>query len=50
MTTAALYNQAEQELRQEVQDFVAAIPRSLLLAMDAEEITYPREFLQEAGG
>ncbi len=36
-------------LRDEVRDFVAAIPRKLLLDMDADLVRFPREFLAEAG-
>jgi alkylation response protein AidB-like acyl-CoA dehydrogenase len=38
----------EKALRAEMQDFVCSIPRQLLLDMDAEKVTYPREFIQEA--
>lgn len=37
------------EFRDEMRDFAASIPRQLLLDMDAERNTFPREFLEEAG-
>jgi butyryl-CoA dehydrogenase len=36
------------QLRDEVRDFVKSIPRQMILDMDAEKITFPKEFLQEA--
>jgi hypothetical protein len=36
-------------LRAKVQDFVASVPRQLLLDMDANKVKYPQEYLQEAG-
>jgi alkylation response protein AidB-like acyl-CoA dehydrogenase len=36
-------------LRAKMQDFVASVPRQLLLDMDANKIKYPQEYLQEAG-
>jgi acyl-CoA dehydrogenase len=38
----------EKALRAEMQDFVRSVPRQLLLDMDAEKVTYPREYIQEA--
>jgi len=35
-------------LKEEVQRFVAGIPRNLLLDMDADKVTYPRSFLEDA--
>ncbi len=49
MSIEALFNQKDKALQKEVQEFVASIPRSLLLKMDAEEVIYPREFLEQAG-
>ena len=49
MSTEALITQVERKLQKEVQEFVSSIPRQLLLDMDAEKISYPREFLEEAG-
>jgi len=37
------------ELREKTRDFVASIPRQLLLDMDADKVRYPREYLEEAG-
>ncbi|WP_300672107.1 acyl-CoA dehydrogenase family protein [Desulfoluna sp.] len=36
-------------LRDEVRDFVKAVPRQLLLDMDHDKVQFPKEFLQEAG-
>ncbi len=49
MATEAMLSEEERALREEVRDFVAWVPRELLLAMDEEKVRYPREFLQEAG-
>jgi alkylation response protein AidB-like acyl-CoA dehydrogenase len=39
----------QRALRAEVRDFVRAVPRELLLAMDRDEVDFPRELLREAG-
>jgi len=49
MSTQAMLTDTERALQEEVAEFVASIPRELLLAMDADEVQYPREFIQEAG-
>ena len=49
MSTEAMINHEEKKLQQEVRDFAASIPRQLLLDMDAEKVSYPREFIEEAG-
>ncbi len=49
MSTQAMLNAAERTLQEEVAAFVASVPRELLVAMDADEVAYPREFVQEAG-
>lgn len=49
MSTESLLTPTEKALRAEVQDFVASVPRQLLLDMDAEKVVFPREFLEEAG-
>ena len=49
MSTEALLTQEEKELQVEVREFVTSIPRQLLLDMDAERVSYPREFLEQAG-
>ena len=36
------------EFRYEVRDFVKSVPREMILDMDAEKITFPRDFLKEA--
>ena len=49
MSTDALFTPLDWELQQEVRDFAASIPRQLLLDMDAEKVSYPREYLKQAG-
>jgi alkylation response protein AidB-like acyl-CoA dehydrogenase len=49
MSTKALLTQEDLHLLQEVREFVTSIPRQLLLDMDAEKVTYPREYLEQAG-
>jgi len=49
MSIDAMLNETERTLRSRVQDFVASIPRQLLLDMDADKVSYPQEFLAEAG-
>lgn len=49
MSTEAMLTEEQKELREKVQDFVKSVPRQLLLDMDADKVTYPREFLEEAG-
>lgn len=36
------------KLRDDARDFVKSIPRKMILDMDADRITFPKEFLQEA--
>jgi alkylation response protein AidB-like acyl-CoA dehydrogenase len=36
-------------LREEVRELVRWVPREMILAMDADKIRFPKEFLQEAG-
>ncbi len=38
-----------ERLRQEVQDLVKSVPRQLILDMDADKVTFPDEFVKEAG-
>lgn len=45
----ALLTPAQRDLREEVRDFVKSIPRQLLLDMDADKVTFPKEYLVEAG-
>ncbi|RME07917.1 MAG: acyl-CoA dehydrogenase, partial [Anaerolineae bacterium] len=49
MSTLAMLTNEQLELRQRMRDFVAWVPRDLLLDMDAEKVRYPREFIAEAG-
>ncbi len=49
MDLDVLLTDADRAFRDEVRDFVASIPRQLLLDMDAERVTFPREYLEEAG-
>lgn len=49
MSTQAMLSVNDLSLRARMQDFVAGVPRQLLLDMDANKVTYPREYLQEAG-
>lgn len=49
MSIHAMLSDEEKALQARVQDFVASVPRQLLLDMDAEKVVYPREFVQEAG-
>ncbi len=37
------------KLRQEVRDFVKSVPREMILAMDRDQIQFPKQFLSEAG-
>ncbi|MFP4389976.1 MAG: acyl-CoA dehydrogenase family protein [Desulfococcaceae bacterium] len=39
----------QKRMVQEARDLVAWVPRDMILAMDREEITFPTEFLREAG-
>ena len=48
MSIESMLTADEKALRVEMQDFVRSIPRQLLLDMDAEKVTYPREYIQEA--
>lgn len=49
MSTKAMLSTSDLELREKTRDFVASIPRQLLLDMDADKVRYPREYLEEAG-
>ena len=48
MSIESMLTTGEKALREEVQAFVQSVPRQLLLDMDADKVTYPREYLQEA--
>ena len=49
MSTTAMLTKTELSLREKTQEFVSSVPRQLLLDMDANKVTYPKEYLQEAG-
>jgi len=49
MLTERTMTGAANLIQAEMRDFVASIPRQLLLDMDAEKAPFPREFLEEAG-
>ena len=40
---------AQKKLRDEARDFTRWVPREMILAMDAETIQFPHEYLKEAG-
>lgn len=44
-----LLNEDQLKMRDEVRDFVSSVPRQMIKDMDADEIKFPKEFLQEAG-
>ena len=44
-----LLSPAGRALRDEARDFVKTIPRDLILAMDKDEVQFPKDFLAEAG-
>ena len=46
----AMLNESQKSLRSEVRELVKAVPRQLLLDMDADKVRYPRQFLEEAAG
>ena len=37
------------KLKEELEDFIKSVPRQLLIDMDADKITFPKEFVVEAG-
>lgn len=51
MTTCPheLLDERTRGLREDVRAFVKAVPRDLLLDMDAERVRYPKDFLADAG-
>jgi len=49
MSIQAMLTEANISLQAKVQNFVASIPRQLLLDMDADKVHYPKDFLVEAG-
>jgi len=44
----AMLGQRQKKLRNEMREFVKAVPRQLILDMDADKVKYPRQFLEEA--
>ena len=44
-----LLNKEQRKLRDEVRELVAWVPRQLILDMDQDKVTFPKEFLAEAG-
>ncbi len=44
-----MLDEKQLKLRKEVRDFVKSVPRQMILDMDEDKITFPREFLAEAG-
>jgi len=44
-----LMTEEQKRLRDEVRDLVKSVPRQLILDMDADRISFPKEFLIEAG-
>jgi alkylation response protein AidB-like acyl-CoA dehydrogenase len=42
-------NKEQLRLRDEVRELVGWVPRQMILDMDQDQITFPKEFLQEAG-
>ncbi len=44
----ATLSDSQKKLRTQVRDFVKSVPRQLILDLDAEKVTYPKEYLQEA--
>lgn len=44
----ALLEKSQKELQNEVRDFVTWVPRQLLLDMDADKVTYPKDYVKEA--
>ncbi len=49
MSTQAMLDETAASVRTKMQEFVASVPRQLLLDMDANKIAYPKDYLREAG-
>jgi len=45
----AMLTEKQRTLRDEVREFVRAVPRQFILDMDADEVKYPRDFVRDAG-
>ncbi|MGV8059782.1 MAG: acyl-CoA dehydrogenase family protein [Smithellaceae bacterium] len=41
--------EAQKKLQKEAQDFVKSFPRQIIMDMDADKITFPKEFIRECG-
>ncbi|MBU2548339.1 MAG: acyl-CoA/acyl-ACP dehydrogenase [Proteobacteria bacterium] len=44
-----LMTEEQKALREEIRDLVKSVPRQIILDMDADKISFPTEFLEEAG-
>lgn len=44
-----LLNEEQRKIRDEAREFIKTIPRQMILDMDNDNITFPEEFLREAG-
>ena len=44
----AMLTDSQKNLRKEVREFVKAVPRQLILDMDADKVKYPRQYLEDA--
>ncbi len=44
----AMLNESQKRLRSEMRELAKAVPRQLILDMDADKVRYPRQFLEEA--
>ena len=44
-----LLSEPQQALREEARELVRWVPREMILALDRDEVEFPREFLQQAG-
>ena len=49
MSMNVLMTDADNLLKEKVQEFVKGVPKQLLLDMDADKVRYPKEFIREAG-
>ena len=49
MNLDVLLSKQDRDYRDEIRELVAWVPRDLLIAMDADEVRFPKEFLAEAG-
>ncbi len=44
----SMLSESQKQLRSEVRSFVKAVPRQLLIDMDADRVQYPRQYLEDA--